>query len=67
MRTQDKQRGVDSDVDDLKQLENRHLLVGKSPRMIALTRVKATLLKSTREFFDNDGWVTVHERATHAI
>src|SRR5947209_6166882 len=59
MRPQDINSASDLRIDDLKQLKNRHLLVGKSPRMIALTKIRATLLKSVREFFDNDGWLEV--------
>lgn len=54
-----KQRYPNRGLEDLKQLENRHLQVGRSPKMNALTRIRATLLKSAREFFDNDGWLEV--------
>ncbi|MFX0107697.1 MAG: amino acid--tRNA ligase-related protein [Candidatus Hodarchaeota archaeon] len=53
------QRYSRSGLEDPKQLENRHLQVGRSLKMNALTRIKATLLKSAREFFDNDGWLEV--------
>jgi len=46
-------------VNDLKNLKDRHLQVGRSPKMNAVTRVRATLLKSAREFFDQDGWLEI--------
>lgn len=48
-----------SGTEDLKRLDNRHLRVGRSPQMNALTRIRATLMKSAREFFENDGWLEV--------
>lgn len=57
MRAQEKHGHSGSRSRDLRVLEDRHLLVGRSPKMTALTRIKATLLKSTREFFDDDGWL----------
>ena len=33
--------------------------MGTSPKMIALTKIRATLLKSARDFFDKDGWLEV--------
>lgn len=59
MSVQDKQKDLDFDSDNLKQLENRHLLIGKSIKMNAITKIKSTLLKSIREFFYNDGWLEV--------
>jgi asparaginyl-tRNA synthetase len=40
-------------------LENRHLIIGISPKMCALTKIKAILMKSAREFFDKDNWLEV--------
>jgi len=59
MRAQEKHGHSGSGSIDLRVLKDRHLLVGRSPQMIALTRIKATLLRSARESFDNDGWLEV--------
>jgi asparaginyl-tRNA synthetase len=45
--------------DNLKDLKNRHLQIGRSDKMNAITRIRATLLKSAREFFDQDGWLEI--------
>lgn len=53
------QVNLTSGLENLKQLEKRHLQVSRSRRMNAITRIKATLLKSIREFFEEDGWLEV--------
>ncbi len=44
---------------DLAEFDGRHLLVGTTPQMVALTRIRAVLLKSARDFFDKDGWLEI--------
>src|SRR5438477_6550538 len=39
--------------------EERHLLVGKTPDFIALTKVKAQMLRSVTEFFNGGDWLQI--------
>jgi len=46
-------------IDDLKNIKYRYLQVGRFDKMNAITCIRATLLKSAREFFDQDGWLEI--------
>src|SRR5258708_14985831 len=48
----------ESNLLDMKQLNNRHMLV-RSPRMAALIRLRGTLLKTIRNFMEAEDFVEV--------
>lgn len=53
------QNDVNRSLSVQEKIDNRHLELGKSSKRNAITQIKATLLKSAREFFENDGWLEV--------
>jgi asparaginyl-tRNA synthetase len=52
------QPSVETDLLDMEQLRNRHLLV-RSPKMAALIRLRGTLLKAVRTFMESEEFVEV--------